>query len=132
MRLVTLVLVLCLQSASALQAGELYAFKEKGLYGYRDEESGEVAVPPRFDEVDRFEEGLAPASEGGVWGVLGSRGNWVIQPAFQSIRTFSKGRALAQKGGLWGCIDRQGRWILPPLYEDVQELSQGYFLVLLK
>ena len=93
-------------------------------------QSGTMAIPPRFEAVGNFSEGLAaasladPRSNEGTWGYIDTQGRVVIKPQFSSARPFSEGLALVSAGGIRladpsvpsivniGFIDRTGEWVI--------------------
>lgn len=61
-------------------------------WGYVDAD-GEWAIEPRFEQAERFSEGLALAFDGENWGYIDDSGEWAIEPRFRNYRT----RALANR-----------------------------------
>jgi len=85
---------------SALYArGDLWETRWKGKVGVLDSD-GRLLFEPRFAELGRFSDGLAPASlRGGVRGLSGyvdRRGNWVIPARYFIAGAFSEGLAVVE------------------------------------
>lgn len=53
--------------------------------------SGQVVIPPTFERVGNFSEGLAKFRKNGKWGFINSKGKEVIQPVYETVRDFSEG-----------------------------------------
>ena len=53
-------------------------------YGYIDSEKNWV-IPPKFDYVMGYSDGLAAVKENDKWGYIDTNGNWVIKPKFHQI-----------------------------------------------
>jgi len=94
--------------------GRLYPIKSGKLVGFIDG-NGRVIIPPRFNDVSEFMEGLAPAQapDSDKWGYIDRTGNFVIQPQFSQAYPFSEGLAevwFEQSGG--GYIDATGQLLI--------------------
>ena len=65
---------------------------------------------PRFDSAAPFSDGLAGASEKGLFSYIDHTGHYVIAPRFKYAEDFAEGRAVVgdQESGLW-YIDHSGR-----------------------
>ena len=85
--------------------------------GYIDR-NGTWAIPPRFDEVRDFSEGLAPVNigaqcgMGGRWGYIDRQGTTVIPPRLLLAGQFHNGRACVMEGTKQTVIDRSGNTIV--------------------
>lgn len=77
------------------------------LHGFIDAQ-GDWVIPPRFDDVGPFMEGLAAAKQGGRWGYVDVRGDWVIEPQFGAADPFSEGLAQVKIGDQYAFIDSRG------------------------
>ncbi len=103
--------------------------------------TGELVVPPVFEEVGNFQEGLAAArislegsgrssdgssSPGENWGYIDKSGKMVIQPReYSSIWGFSEGRAAVKVGERWGYIDVTGEMVIPPRFDSAGAFQNG-------
>lgn len=58
--------------------------EEQGV-GFLSMETGEMALPPRWDEADNFEDGYAIVRKDGLYGVIDREGNEVIKPIYSFI-----------------------------------------------
>lgn len=66
---------------------------------------------PKYRDVRSFSEGLAPVQvQGGRWGFINERQEWVIAPRFEDAREFHGGKAAVRQNGKWGFINRRGEW----------------------
>jgi len=48
---------------------------------------GRLVIPARFDEVLPFKNGVAFASQNGLWGVLKKNGTWLQKPIGIGVST---------------------------------------------
>lgn len=90
-------------------------------FGFFDQ-TGKVAIKPRFDFVTPFREGLAAICQGckekligehgfmesGSWGYINQKGEIVIPPQFEEARSFINGQAEVKREGKWIRIDKTG------------------------
>jgi hypothetical protein len=67
---------------------------------------------PSYRNVRSFSEGLAAVQiQGGRWGFINERQQWVIQPRFDDAREFQGNKAAVQQNGKWGFINKRGEWL---------------------
>lgn len=93
-------------------------------------EKGQVVIKPKFKDVGRFAEGLAPfEDDNGKWGFINKDGRVAIKPSFDWALSFSEGLALVQVGDRWGYIDRTGRIEIEPRFEEASSFSEGFAVV---
>ena len=99
-----------------------------GLWGFRNQETSDVVIEPKFDEVEEF-------AHGQVW-VKNSHGSFLIDKKgkilvsliydFVSVSGFSEGLCGVKKDGKWGFIDKTGKEVVPVgLYDDVGSFNDG-------
>ncbi len=107
-------------------------------YGFANS-SGLMVIPPIYDQVLWFAEGLAPARIGTKWGFINERGETVIPYKYADARVFHEGVAIIRVGGTLqidangqktisrgseGIIDQKGR-VLAKGFDSINESSQG-------
>jgi len=93
--------------------------REDGRWGVLDR-SGHWAIPPTFEEVGQFRNGLAPASRDQKWGFIDATGKWVVEPRFDQLEGLgcpSDDSSIIRIGNQKGVIDRAGsvRFLLPAI-----------------
>jgi hypothetical protein len=84
-------------------------------WGFVDK-SGKVALPPTYDAVGEFSEGLAFAQQDDLVGYLGPDLQWAIEPAFHEASDFRQGRAAVGLEGKTGYVDRTGAFVIEPRF----------------
>jgi hypothetical protein len=116
------------QSPAAPSAGtqdlRLPVVSEAGTWGFCDER-GLIVIPPEFDEVRDFSEGLAAVKFKGLWGFIDAAGRKVLPFSFQGAKEFSGGLAPVKQGGLWGYAGRDGKIRIKCAWYDAAPLSEG-------
>ncbi|MCL1808429.1 MAG: WG repeat-containing protein [Clostridiales bacterium] len=87
------------------------------------------AVPPKYDGVQQFSEGMAAVMLDGKWGFIDKAGNEVVPPEYEVVRQFSEGMAAVKSGdwrtGKWGFIDKAGNVAVPFSYDGAGSFSDG-------
>jgi len=122
LRVAFVVILFLVASSEPIRPQSLYVIERDDLYGFSDN-SGKPVIPPRYDAVKPFSEGLAPVYENGNWGFIDSEGKMKIEPDFPDVDNFSDGFAAIHKGG-WGYIDRTGRIVVQPRYFQAGRFSE--------
>jgi hypothetical protein len=90
--------------------------------------TGEVVIPPEYDEPIAMREGLVRVRKGPRVAYLDASGKRVIEPQSMTSELFSQGLAPARgadaKGrSRYGYIDRSGAWVIQPQFEDAKSFS---------
>lgn len=110
----------------------LYHWMSSGLsyWGYIDT-TGQFRIPPQFDGVRSFSDGLAAVHIGRRWGYIDKQGNVVIPLQFGGAGPFSEGLAVVAAGApedpqtRYGYIDKTGRYVIPPRFTWARPFSNG-------
>lgn len=93
-------------------------------YGFINQ-TGQIVIDPRFENANKFSEGLAGVKIANKWGFIDSTGEMVIRPQFDDTTEFSEGLAKIKIGLYWGYCDRKGNIIIQPNYKEAWNFSQG-------
>lgn len=75
-----------------------------------------------------YREGLAKASENGLWGFADGAGAVVIPMEYQSVLDFTLGTALVRKNNKMGLIRQDGTYLLSPEYDTLEDLGYGLYV----
>lgn len=78
-----------------------------------------------------FNDGLlsAMSEQGGKWGYIDEKGNFVIEAQFDAATEFSDGYATVSVDGKWGVIDTKGKYSVSPQYDYISRFSKGVAVV---
>jgi hypothetical protein len=88
--------------------------------------NGKLVVDLIYNNINGFNEGLAPVLKDGLWGFIDNKGQMVIKPAFKSVNGFSEGLCGASQGDeKWGYINHQGEWVIKPIFDNVSKFQNG-------
>ena len=96
-------------------------------YGFTDER-GVIVIPPQFQSVHNFSEGLAAVRSGGKWGYINDRGALVVDYQFTSkyANDFSEGLVAVYKDKKWGYVDQEGNEVIPFEYDNARSFYLGF------
>ena len=78
--------------------------------------------------IHGYQEGLAKASEDGLWGFADASGRVVIPIRYQSVLDFTLGTALVRIDNKMGLIRQDGTYLLQPEYDTLENLGYGLYL----
>lgn len=83
---------------------------KNGLWGYKTKET---IIEPQFEIAEWFNAaGWASVRKDGKWGVIDTKGNWLIEPKYDYVSNYSEDLAAACEKDECGFINRQGNWVI--------------------
>ncbi|MBN2223072.1 MAG: WG repeat-containing protein [Deltaproteobacteria bacterium] len=95
-------------------------------WSYIDRTGTLIIDPYKYEEVQKFSEGLAAVSPGhGKWGYIDKKGAPVISPSYRAAGDFSEGLAWVAVDNMCGFIDKTGAYVIQPVYEGARGFSEG-------
>jgi len=87
---------------------------------------GNLAFEERFYDSSGFHQGLCSVKKrGGKFGVINTKGEWVIEPLYEQIGLFNYGIAPFQQNHKWGLLNDRGEVILSPQFSFINSFI-GY------
>lgn len=106
----------------------LFLVRVNGKFGYVDK-GGNIAIKPKFDFAEDFEEGLALVIIDGRFGYIGKKGKPIIKPRFDFARDFQEGLAAVKINGKFGYINKKGKIVIGPQFNDASLFQEGLAVV---
>lgn len=97
--------------------------QKNGKWGFGNGLS--IVIQPRFDEVFCFKEGLACVDDGGMFGYINEKGEYVIEPKFECAMSFSEGMAVFFEGEKCGYINKEGNVAIMAKYDAATAFENG-------
>jgi len=103
---------------------------EDGRFGFRDDSSGAVVVPARFELAQDFDaqSGLAAVVDGGAWWLIDADGRRVHRPFVYDngpdylVEGHSR---IIDEGGKVGFIDARGAVVIAPRFDWASPFDDG-------
>jgi hypothetical protein len=82
---------------------------------------GSWLIEPKFQQVNRLNDGLAHVTFNGKVGFIDRTGNFAIEPVFDKAGSFDPafGRTSAERDGIVGVIDKAGAWVFQTNYQQL-------------
>ncbi|MBI3510705.1 MAG: WG repeat-containing protein [Bacteroidetes bacterium] len=100
-----------------------------GQYGFLDV-TGKRVIPTTFDVADDFDRGRAIVSENDKYGLIDTKGNFIVQPQFEFFYDLGGGYYQTKnEDDLAGVVDSTGKVILQPVFTEVFHLQKNFFTV---
>ena len=96
-----------------------------GKYGFADY-SGKVIIPPVYDNVSDFQEGLAAVKSNGKKHYIDLLGKQVINAGYDILCPFCDGLACVVKDDRYGFIYKTGVEVIPLVYEHANYFQEGF------
>ena len=118
--------------AAVIQQGEISFINEQG------EKAFEATFPFYYDDDHTdyafvFHDGLcvmnSPANK---WGMINTRGEWVVEPRYNSIYATSLGYRIVIDGDRYGLMARDGQLALPVEYDLIRTSSNSRGFIVAK
>lgn len=95
-------------------------FEENGGWGFKNNKTGEVVVPPIYDNYDAFHNG-----HGRVRGTVNGEYGWYDVDIhgnildFDIVSNFYAGTAIVRKDNKYGVINSESQLIVPLVYDEI-------------
>lgn len=93
-------------------------------WGFKDEK-GKIIIPPKYDYVGDFSEGLAWVNLNQKYGFIDKLGRTIIILQYDIARNFHDGVAMVGKVEKYGFIDKKGKEVVSIKYERAQDFSEN-------
>lgn len=95
------------------------------LFGYMDT-TGKMATDFIFDDADEMRNGIAKVRQGSKFGLVNSKGEWIVQPTYKSIGNFNEGKATIETDAAkYGYINMKGEVIIPVQFDYAYDFTEG-------
>jgi hypothetical protein len=117
----------------AVVAIEVDQVSKKVLWGIVDKKTGKEIIPCKYEAIDGVFEGMISAKQGGLWGFINLKGEWVISPkyikdGYKKIK-FKEGLAVVTTdtsiNKKYGVIDKTGKIVIPFIYNQLEDFQEG-------
>ncbi len=112
---------------------EFSTLLSKRKFGFADK-TGRLVIEGKYDDADKFSEGLAAVKIGKKWGYIDKTGKTVLPFKFINTDGFSEGLAWAvlDNEKRAGYIDKIGKWVISPRDGGVDNFSDGLAMIYVK
>jgi hypothetical protein len=85
-------------------------------------------IAPQFEEVRKFQDGLAAYKMNGLWGFVDRTGTKITAAQFEQVSDFRRGIATVKQSGKKNLIDRNGNFLLTEGYDRISLGADNYFI----
>jgi hypothetical protein len=111
---------------------ELQPYTLNGRWGYADPLTGADSIPPRFSDAYPFRQGRARVHCDTAWGVLNTRGQFVVPCTLRWVNDYVEGHAVACERNRWGLLGLDGNWVISPRFGALSDVQNGWCVFLSK
>lgn len=105
----------------------LYGALKDGAFGFIDK-NGNWEIQTQFDEVRKFQGGIAAYRLKNLWGFVDRKGNLISPAQFESVSDFYRGIAIVKQGGKQNLLDNNGNMLLNQGYDRISLSADNFFL----
>lgn len=92
--------------------------------------TGKVIIPPIYDKLGLFSEGLVAVKKNGKTGYFDTKGNIEIPFLYESFYSFYQGLAIVSKDNKFGLIDKTGKIVIPIVYDGANQSHTDKIVVI--
>ena len=105
---------------------ELIPFQESesGLWGYRNQKTGEVVIAPKFEQVGEFSNGKVWVKNSDGSFLIDEKGKISVSLIYDGVWSFSEGLGGIKQDDKYGFIDKTGKVVIPLIHNDVRYFSE--------
>lgn len=115
---IVLLVIMALCQSVVAQSNYKYALIDK---------SGNMIVPPTFDDAKVFSNGFAAVKIDDKWGFINKSGTIVVTPQYLEVGCFSENMAWVQMEDYnVGFIDTAGKMVIQPKFVQASDFQDGY------
>ncbi|MCL2737881.1 MAG: TonB family protein [Bacteroidales bacterium] len=101
----------------------------KGLYGYKNSQTGELVIPFQYDIAYPFTNGFAYVAIDSIGSYMDKTGLIVASGSVYAPSIFSQGlaaiRTAVDDDYKYGYVDTTGAWAIPPIFDTAYPFSRG-------
>jgi len=124
-------------SASTFNNEPLILFMRSDKMGFIDTSGREIIEPTLDYDMYKYDLNFVKKKlwvlQNCLWGLINTKGQWLIPPTFKQVRGKSNvGAWVSAESGLWGYIDTTGTYLVPPMPLDEpfgQKFENGSVIV---
>ncbi len=96
---------------------------DSGKWGYIDK-TGKVIINFQFKQAGNFLDGVAVVATDNKFGVINTKGNYIINPQFQELKKDGD-LFLIKQDDKWGWCDDEGKIIINPQFSEAFPFTSG-------
>ncbi|PXV69064.1 WG repeat protein [Dysgonomonas alginatilytica] len=106
---------------------ELTPFQEDGKWGYADRKHN-LLIPPQFESVKIFSDGVARVKKDGKWGIIKQDGTVFVPFIYDKISEWDKVLSArnVSRNGKEGYINSDGEEFIPVIYDEIIRYTRNY------
>lgn len=108
--------------------GQLLGYKHEPNIGFFDPK-GDLLTDSPLQAMEPFSNGLAAFRYGGRWGMMNSKGNWVVQPIYDWALPFNDDRVCVGMGDSTLVLDGRGNFIFQLQGKATAPFSDGWLMM---
>jgi hypothetical protein len=110
------------------QPSALIACKKLDTWNYCDQK-GNVQSKLVFESTESFSEGLGIVSSLTLFGLINTKGVYVLPPEYTEIKRVDASFLMVRKGAKYGMVNNDGLIVVPIEYQKINTSKNDYFIL---
>lgn len=98
---------------------------EDSLFVSYIDSTGQVVFPFQWDSGLDFEQNQARVEWNDHWGIINTKGEWIVNPVYEDLGILSEGMRKFQFNQKWGYLDQYGVVVIPAQFNQAQDFSEN-------
>ena len=99
--------------------GDLEPFCQNSKWGYKDKNTRDVVVSPKYSAITEFAEKRAIVIMGKIYSIVNENGKELVPFKYDFISEFENGYSRVKRDNLWALLDIDCKQLTPFIYESI-------------
>ncbi|MFD1552842.1 hypothetical protein DNU06_08235 [Putridiphycobacter roseus] len=108
---------------------DIVAFELDGKWGYLSVNPPKEVIKPQFDNAQSFKNGLGIVSLSPLWGMIDTKGQFLIPAYYESLTFLNENIILAEGKGKTGLLSLQGDTLLDFKVQEIELFEDNWVLI---
>jgi len=108
--------------------GNLEPFRKDDFWGFRDKDTQDTVVGPKYDRVSKFVDNEALVWSKGRCALIDQNGTLLLSLKYEEIKKFRHGVYKVRSGDKWGLLDNKYEEITSVKYDEIENFDKNLLI----